>query len=151
MDGTDGLPAPKPPKPRVLQDGRDMFWSLVPLVLMCVVLAGLVGMCSFSPKGPVEGKTPTYDVSSALRADAAAVPFPIRLPVLPEGWQPNSGTRSGIEAGRTDPGNGPKQNAVVSRVGYIAPSKMYVSLSQSNADEAALVSSIQTSVYPTGV
>ncbi|MGI9124128.1 MAG: DUF4245 family protein, partial [Mycobacterium sp.] len=39
----------------------------------------------------------------------------------------------------------------VSRVGYIAPSKMYVSLSQSNADEAALVSSIQTSVYPTGV
>jgi len=128
-----------------------MFWSLVPLAVACVVLAGLVGMCSFSPSGPAEGNTPTYDASSALQADAEAVPFAVRFPRLPDGWQANSGTRSGIEAGSTDPATGAKRNAVASRVGYIAPSKMYVSLTQSNADETVLVRSIQESVYPTGV
>ena len=127
-----------------------MFWSLAPLVVACMVLAGLVGMCSFRPTGPVDGKPPTYDAAAALQADAGAVGYPVRLPKLPSGWQANSGTRSGIEAGRTDPATGAKLSAVTSRVGYIAPSKMYVSLTQSNADETALVRSIQKSVYPTG-
>ena len=35
-------PVPRPAKPRLLQDGRDMFWSLMPLVLGCILLAGLV-------------------------------------------------------------------------------------------------------------
>ena len=160
MDPTDGvpapdqpiagLPAPRPAKPRVLQDGRDMFWSLVPLAAVCVLLAGLVGMCSFRPAGPSDGAAPTYDAASALKADAAAVGYPIRLPALPDDWQANSGTRSGIDAGRTDPRTGDKQRAVATRVGYIAPSKMYVSLTQSDADETALVQSIQKDVYPTG-
>lgn len=158
MDATDGPlppdlpgpPPPKPAKPRVLQDGRDMFWSLAPLVLACVVLAGLVGMCSFRLNGPSEGMAPTYDAAGALQADANAVGYPVRLPKLPEGWQSNSGSRTGIEAGRTDPSTGTKQQAVASRVGYIAPSKMYVSLTQSNADETALVQSIQNAVYPSG-
>ncbi len=128
-----------------------MFWSLAPLVVACVVLAGLVGMCSFSPNGPADGSAPSYDAAFALQADAGAVPFGVRLPDLPEGWQANSGSREGLEGGRTDPATGTRQNAVTSRVGYIAPSKMYVSLTQSNADEAALVASIQKSVYPTGV
>jgi hypothetical protein len=149
LDATD-LPVPKPAKPRVLQDGRDMFWSLAPLVVACMLLAGLVGMCSFRPTGPADGMAPTYDAAAALQADAGAVGYPVRLPKLPEGWQANSGTRSGIEAGRTDPATGAKLNAVSSRVGYIAPSKMYVSLTQSNADETALVRSIQSAVYPTG-
>ena len=127
-----------------------MFWSLAPLVLACIVLAGLVGMCSFRPTGPVDGMAPTYDAALALQADAGAVGYPVRLPKLPEGWQPNSGSRTGIEAGRTDTATGTKQQAVASRVGYIAPSMMYVSLTQSNADETALVQSIQNSVYPTG-
>ena len=127
-----------------------MFWSLAPLILACMVLAGLVGMCSFRPTGPADGQAPTYDAAFALQADANALGFPIRLPKLPEGWQSNSGSRTGIEAGRTDPATGTKQQAVASRVGYIAPSKMYVSITQSNADETALVKSIQDSVYPTG-
>lgn len=146
-----GGPAPKPAKPRLLQDGRDMFWSLAPLVLACLVLAGLVGMCSIRPNGPADGMIPTYDASAALQDDANALKFPIRLPALPAGWQSNSGTRSGIEAGRTDPVTGARQRAIVARVGYIAPSKMFVSLSQSDADETALVQSIYTAVYPSGV
>ena len=117
MDPTDGapdpaqpLPGPPPPrpaKPRVLQDGRDMFWSLVPLAVVCVLFAGLFGLSSLRPAGPSDGPVPTYD-------------------------------------------GGDKQRAIASRVGYIAPSKMYVSLTQSNADEAALVGSIQKDVFPTG-
>jgi hypothetical protein len=145
-----GLPAPKPAKPRLLQDGRDMFWSLAPLVVACIVLAGLVGMCSFRPNGPADGMAPTYNAAAALQADADALNFPIRLPKLPAGWQPNSGTRAGIEAGRSDPRTTERQRAVLTRVGYIAPSKMYVSLTQSNADETALVQSIDNSVYPSG-
>lgn len=144
-------PAPKPAKPRLLQDGRDMFWSLGPLVLACIVLAGLVGMCSFQPTGPSDGKVPTYDAPAALQADADVLAVPIRLPKLPDGWQANSGARGGIEAGRADTKTGQRTNAVFSRVGYIAPSKMFVSLTQSNADESALVNSIHRSMAPTGV
>ena len=57
---------PPAAKPRLLQDGRDMFWSLAPLVLACVVLAGLVGMCSFQATGPKTGPVP--DIRRHCRA-----------------------------------------------------------------------------------
>ncbi|ORA78111.1 DUF4245 domain-containing protein [Mycobacterium malmoense] len=143
-------PVPKPAKPRLLQDGRDMFWSLIPLVVGCLVLAGLVGMCSFQPGGTNKGAIPSYDVAAALRADAQALGFPIRLPRLPAGWQPNSGGRGGIENGRTDPSTGQRLHAATSTVGYITPTGMYLQLTQSNADEDKLVGSIHPSAYPTG-
>jgi hypothetical protein len=142
------VPAPRPAKPRLLQDGRDMFWSLAPLVIGCILLAGLVGMCSFQPGGTNKGTIPAYDAVAALRADAQTLGFPIRLPQLPAGWQPNSGDRGGIENGRTS--NGQRLNAATSTVGYISPTGMYVSLTQSNADEDKLVASIHPSAYPTG-
>jgi hypothetical protein len=147
-------PTVKPAKPRLLQDGRDMFWSIAPLVLACIVLAGMVGMCSFSPGGINRGPVPPYNAASALRADALTLGFPVRLPQLPEGWQANSGGRGGIPEGRTDPSTGQRLHAVISTVGYISPTGMYVSLTQSNADEAKLVERIQASskstMYPSG-
>ena len=127
-----------------------LLWSLAPLVIACVVLAGLVGTCSLQTRGPVQGTTPSYDAAAALQADADVLDFPVRLPRLPGDWQPNSGGRAGIEGGRTGP-NGERQRALTARVGYIAASKMYLSLTQSNADETALVQSINTAVYPSGV
>ena len=41
---TEPLPAPKPPKPRILQDGRDMFWSIAPLVIACIALGSQWGV-----------------------------------------------------------------------------------------------------------
>jgi Protein of unknown function (DUF4245) len=41
-------------------------------------------------------------------------------------------------------------NAATSIVGYISPSGMYLSLTQSNADEDKLVGSIHPSAYPAG-
>jgi hypothetical protein len=141
-------PAARPAKPRLLQDGRDMFWSLAPLLIGCLVLAGLVGMCSFQPGGTNKGTIPSYDAAAALRADAQTLGFPIRMPALPGGWQPNSGNRGFIENGRTV--NGQRVNAPTSTVGYITPTGMFLSLTQSNADEDKLVGSIRSSAYPTG-
>jgi len=148
---TQPQPAPKPAKSRLLQDGRDMFWSIAPLILACIVLAGVLGMCSFQASGPAEGPVPTYDAPGALQADANALKIPIRRPQLPETWQPNSGSRNGIDGGRIDPESGERLRAVSSTVGYLAPSGMYVSLTQSNADEDQLVGSIEADLYPTGV
>jgi Protein of unknown function (DUF4245) len=147
---TEPAPAPKPAKPRLLQDGRDMFWSIAPLVLACIVLAGVLGMCSFAPSGPGKGPAPNYDAPAALQADADALKIPIRLPRLPDGWQPNSGSRKGIDGGRTDPPSGQQARAVSSTVGYLTPSGMYLSLTQSDADEDKLVASINADLYPTG-
>jgi hypothetical protein len=147
---TQPQPAPKPAKSRLLQDGRDMFWSMGPLVLACVVLAGVLGMCSFQVGGPAEGPVPTYDAPAALQADANALKIPVRMPQLPGGWQPNSGSRNGIDGGRTDPATQDSVRAVSSTVGYLAPSGMYLSLTQSNADEDKLVGSIEADMYPTG-
>jgi hypothetical protein len=144
------FPVPRPAKPRLLQDGRDMFWSMAPLALACIVLAGMLGMCSFQPAGPGRGPTPSYDAPAGLRADAEALKIPIRLPRLPEGWQANSGGRNAIEDGRTDPVSGQPARAVASRIGYLAPSGMYLSLTQSNADEQKLVASIDPDGRPTG-
>lgn len=127
-----------------------MFWSIVPLVVACVVLAGMVGMCTFAPGGTNRGTVPSYDAAGALRADAQTLGFPVRLPRLPAGWQPNSGSRGDIESGRTDPSTGQRLRAVTSTVGYISPTGMYLSLTQSNADEDKLVGSIHPLMYPTG-
>jgi hypothetical protein len=143
-------PTPRPAKPRLLQDGRDMFWSIAPLVLACIALAGMVGMCTFAPGASNRGPVPAYDAASALRADALTFTFPIRLPRVPQGWQANSGGRGGIDDGRTDPSTGQRLRAVTSTIGYITPTGMYVSLTQSNADETKLVGSIHPSMYPSG-
>ncbi|CAN5795993.1 DUF4245 domain-containing protein [soil metagenome] len=147
---TQPQPAPKPPKARLLQDGRDMFWSMAPLIVACIALAGLMGMCSFAPTGPKSGKAPTYDAVGALKSDAQTLGFPIRMPRLPDGWRPNSGSRDGLDGGRTDPATGQSVRALVSTVGYLTPTGMFVSLTQSNADEDKLVRSIHSDMYPTG-
>jgi hypothetical protein len=107
-------------------------------------------MCSFEPGGTNKGTIPSYDARAALRADAQTLGFPVRLPQLPPGWQPNSGGRGGIENGRTDTSTGQRLNAATSTVGYITPTGMYLSLTQSNADEDKLVGSIHPSMFPTG-
>ena len=143
-------PVAAPANSRLLQDGRDMFWSMAPLVVACLVLAGLLGMCSFAPSGPGPGPAPDYDAPAALQADAAALKIPIRVPQLPDGWQANSGSRKGIEGGRTDPVTGQPVRAVGAVVGYLTPRGMYMSITQSNADEDKLIASLRPDLVPTG-
>lgn len=122
-----------------------MFWSMAPLVVVCILLAGALGMCSFTPNGPTAGKPPTYDAHAALQADAREFAFPIREPQLPDGWQANSGRRDGIERGR-----GGNAHAEVSFVGYLSPSGAFMNVAQSNADEEKLVAKLSSSVVAHG-
>ncbi|EME20409.1 DUF4245 domain-containing protein [Rhodococcus triatomae] len=117
-------------KPRYLQDNRDIIWSLIPLVLFIVIIAGIARSCSFSPGGPTSGPVPQFDINAALTFDAAELDFPIRNPAVPDTWQPNSGSRG------TATGDG---GGDVSTVGYITGTGTYLQLSQSSATEEALV------------
>jgi hypothetical protein len=147
---TEPQPSAKPAKPRLLHDGRDMFWSLAPLVAACILLAGVAGVCSFRPAGTSSGPVQPYDAPAALHADAQTLGFPVRLPELPQDWQANSGGRGSITDGRTDPSTGQRLRAVTSTVGYLSPTGMYLSLTQSNADEDKLVGSIHAPMHPIG-
>ncbi|MEV5652398.1 DUF4245 domain-containing protein [Nocardia sp. NPDC052254] len=128
-------------KPRILNDYRDLIWSLVPLVLICVVLAAVASQCTFSAHGPTPGQVPNFDVQSALRDDAEVLPFPIRDPAVPADWKPNSGSRDSI----TGPSGG-----TVSTVGYITADGTYLQLSQSNATESALANRVVSTRSPSG-
>ncbi|WP_280398907.1 DUF4245 domain-containing protein [Nocardia carnea] len=120
-------------KPRIMNDYRDLVWSLIPLVLIAVVFAGLTSQCSFAANGPTTGPVPSFDAAAALRSDAQTLPFPVREPALPENWQPNSGSRDTI----TGTGGG-----AVSTIGYITGSGTYMQLNQSDATEDVLVDHI---------
>ncbi|MEE2034240.1 DUF4245 domain-containing protein [Rhodococcus chondri] len=117
-------------KPRILQDTRDMSWSLIPLVLLCLIIAGVASQCSFSPGGPSAGPVPTFDIDAGLEYDAKELGFPIRHPEAPEGWQANSGSRSIITG---------EEGGDSSTVGFITPAGRYVRFTQSDAGEAELV------------
>ncbi|ABG97643.1 conserved hypothetical protein [Rhodococcus jostii RHA1] len=117
-------------KPRILHNNRDMVWSLVPLVLFCVLIAGIASQCTFSPGGPTSGPIPSFDVDAALKYDAQDLPFPVRKPETPEGWTPNSGSRSIVS------GDGGGDS---STVGFITEAGRYIQLTQSNAVETVLV------------
>ena len=126
-----------------------MFWSMAPLILACIVLAGGLGMCSFAPNGPGQGPVLPYDTPAAMKADAETLKIPIRLPALPDGWHANSGSRASIDGGRTD-AQGKPARAVISRTGFLAPTGMFISLTQSDADEQSLIRSIDAQLAPTG-
>ena len=117
-------------KPRILHNNRDMMLSLIPLVLMCILIATIASQCSFRPVGPKPGPVPNFDVTASLKVDAQQLSFPIRNPRVPDGWKPNSGTRATVNG----PGGGD-----VSTVGYITGSGAFMQLSQTSADEDALV------------
>ena len=56
-----------------------MFWSMAPLVVVCIVLAGVLGMCSFAPNGPGEGAPPPYDVRLVTLDDGPVKPSSVKL------------------------------------------------------------------------
>ncbi|WP_459547910.1 DUF4245 domain-containing protein [Nocardia sp. X0981] len=128
-------------KPRILHDYRDLFFSLIPLVLIAVVFAGLTSQCSFAANGPTQGAVPSFDAAAALRSDAQNLSFPVREPALPQNWTPNSGRRDTI----TESGGG-----TVSTIGYVTGAGTYMELNQSDATEEVLAGHIVGGRYASG-
>ena len=127
-----------------------MFWSIAPLVLACVVLAGVLGHVLVSGQRAWPGAGADVRRAGALQADADALKIPDPVAEAARRVAANSGSRNGIDGGRTDPASGQPARAVSSTVGIWHPSGMYISLTQSNADEDKLVGSIDADMYPTG-
>ncbi|MFC4605558.1 DUF4245 domain-containing protein [Rhodococcus kronopolitis] len=117
-------------KNRIFHNNRDMIWSLLPLVLICLVIAGIASQCTLSPGGPTQGKVPHVDIDTVLKYDARDLAFPIRNPGVIEGWQPNSGNRGTVA------GDG---GGDASTIGFLTDKGRYLQLTQSSASEEALV------------
>ncbi|GGG15248.1 hypothetical protein GCM10007304_31650 [Rhodococcoides trifolii] len=115
-------------KPRILQNNKDMAWSLIPLLLACLVIAAVAGQCSLRVGGPSQGEVPRVDLGASLQADAAALPFPVRQPQIPESWIPNSASRPTVTGDK-----------VASMVGFITDKGNFLGLTQSDATEDQLV------------
>ncbi|MCH5642121.1 MULTISPECIES: DUF4245 domain-containing protein [unclassified Gordonia (in: high G+C Gram-positive bacteria)] len=115
-------------KPRYLTSGKDMIWSLIPLLAICAFVAIVSGNCSVGLTGRADDdRTQAFDVEHALKADAADMPFPIRLPVMPSSWKPNSGSAPSVDGHR------------VSTAGWVSANGAYVQLTQSDASEESLI------------
>ncbi|EGD56458.1 DUF4245 domain-containing protein [Gordonia neofelifaecis] len=115
-------------KPRILQDGRDLVWSLIPLLLIALIVAGVSGSCSWGfGSSATDEKVPSFNVGAGLQADADSMPFPIREPQVPSDWKANSGSTQEIGS------------SVSSNVGWITPSGVYIQLTQTAATEEQLV------------
>ena len=112
-------------KPRILQGNRDMFWSVVVLMVICAIFAGAAGQCAFSPSGPQQGAIPEFDAEASLRQDARSLDFPVRSPSVPEGWTANSGRVQQLD------------QSSASHVGWVTGERSYVELVQSDAPEDA--------------
>jgi hypothetical protein len=134
-------------RPRPLRSGQDIRVSIARMALICIALFGALPGCSAQPKQPkpVPSPAPTIDAAASLRADAAALRVPIRVPNLPVGWQATSAKRATITAGRSlpPPDHGFGQ-AVVSTIDYFAPGGMRIALVQSDADERYLMEYVDT-------
>ncbi|NLG46124.1 DUF4245 domain-containing protein [Gordonia sp. (in: high G+C Gram-positive bacteria)] len=115
-------------KPRILHDGKDLIWSLIPLMVIALVVAGVSGSCSWGfGDSATHQNVPTFDVKAGLQADADTMPFPIRQPEVPADWKANSGSTAQIG------------NSLASNVGWITPDGVYVQLTQTAATEDELV------------
>nr|WP_260152245.1 DUF4245 domain-containing protein [Hoyosella altamirensis] len=117
-------------KPRILQDNRDMLFTMLPLVVIILLLAALAGQCSFNPGGPEPGPPPQFNAELALEYDATVVDFPIRVPDVSDEWTANSGMRGESEDG------GP---GIVTWVGYVTDDSLYLRYSQADMSEEELV------------
>lgn len=112
-------------KPRILQGNRDMFWSVVVLMVIVGVFAGLAGQCAFTPSGPEQGPIREFDAQASLAQDARTLDFPIRSPEIPEGWTANSGRVQAL--GET----------TSSHAGWVTGERSFIELVQSDAPEDA--------------
>ncbi len=110
---------------------RAMVFAMLPLVLVVLGIAGLMGRCSVSPLGssPGAGTAPTVNASQEFESAATGVDFPVVRPHPPDGWRANSADTKRVT----------QQDSAV-RVGWLTEDTHYVRLSQSSAPEAELVS-----------
>jgi hypothetical protein len=125
---TDPGPLSKPPRSALT--ARHMIGALVVLALVVLAAGGLTRSCTFAPGGPTidSSRLPVVDARAELARLAPGVPFPVRIPAVPEGWRANAVDQAVV---------GESESAV--RTGYLTPDGRYLRLQQSTATEEELL------------
>ena len=116
---TDRPPTPEAPPARPAVDRmakftyRNMFWSLVPLVVICLLLVGWSAF-KFNGQDPVK----TVETESSVRAAAEVAGYPVLAPQdLGKGWRSTSV--------RTDAGSAKPGDEVTLQIGWYTPGDHY--------------------------
>ena len=118
-------------KPRYLTSGKDMIWSIIPLIIVCAFVAMASGNCSVGLTGTTsDDRRQSFDVQGALKSDAQTLSFPIRKPADPKGWKPNAGSRTTIDG------------HVASNVNWLTSAGSSLQLTQTDASKGELVDSL---------
>ena len=108
-------------KPRLFQDGRDIFLTLAVMALAMVVTVGATGLCSFNPGAPQAGPVREVDTDTFLPMEARRVAFPVRDPQLPKQWVANSQRASQVAG----------HQATI--VGFVTPEQQFIQVLQTDA------------------
>lgn len=111
---------------------RPFAVGTIVLAVIVLALTGLTRACSVSPPGAVDrGSVQRIDVADAARSAAASLSFPVRGPLMPADWIPQSSDIRDVPGGRAF------------RLGWLTPDDTFVRLVQSNGTEEGLVASEQ--------
>lgn len=114
---------------------KDMIAAMAVVLVVVVLIALYASNMSFAPGARVDdGPVPTADVVPGFAHAAETMPFPVLVPTgLPEDWHPNSFS---VSTPQVD-GIGTPPTV---RGGWITPAGAFITLIESSADAAALLS-----------
>lgn len=122
-------------KPRIFQNGKDIFYSLGAIVIVMIVAVAFTGMCSFGRDTAENVPVNRVDAATFLNLESRAMNFPVRYPaeIEEQGWVPNSARRMALGT----------ESAVA--VGWVKGKDGYMQLVQTDLSPADAAQGFDTS------
>ncbi|MET9329375.1 DUF4245 domain-containing protein [Tsukamurella sp. NPDC003166] len=125
-------------KPRILQSRRDLVFTMVPLLVLCLIVLFASGNFKLGfGADPKDESVPAINPQGVYEVSAQTLGFPVRMPGgtgvacgVPDGWKATA-TRDDDVTGGT-----------VFSVNYLTPEKNSLQLSQSGSPVEAVVASV---------
>ncbi|KXO89003.1 DUF4245 domain-containing protein [Tsukamurella pseudospumae] len=134
-------------KPRILQSRRDLVFTMVPLLMLCLI--ALIASGNFKlgfGADPKDETVPAINPQGVFEVSAQTLGFPVRMPGgagvdrgVPDGWKATATRDDDVTGGK------------VFSVNYVTPEKNSLQLSQSSAPVGKVVESVYgSSAKPSG-
>lgn len=103
-----------------------MLINAVLIAVLMIVAVGATGLCTYNPGAPEQGPVQEVDAETFLGLEARAVDFPVRYPLMPEGWITNSARRTMVDG------------SPAPTVGWITPDGGFLQLTQTGAASSSI-------------
>ena len=126
-----------------------MIWTFLPIITLYTLIVNIFGLGLITNSNCVDQLLVKFDVVESLQNEVKFIDIPVRVPQLPESWQPNSAFRNIIE-NKILPSSKQLDKDAILKISFITPSGNYITLIQSNINEANLVQAIETDSYILG-